>query len=128
MFLSYCFIGVRLSQTYSELCVKSPKRTTRLIDLRVMKVSWNSSNQMKRASLLLCSFIWIGWVPCQHIFRRKSSDFIETKLRHGFSLVNLLHIFRTPFPKNISGGLLLIRLSFSTDTFLVENGFWDEAT
>ena len=28
-------------------------------------------------------------------------------LQHGWSLVNLLHIFTTPFPKNTSGGLLL---------------------
>ena len=28
-------------------------------------------------------------------------------IRHGCSPVNLLHIFRTPFPKNTSGGLLL---------------------
>ena len=31
----------------------------------------------------------------------------DFKLWHGFSLVNLLHIFKTPFPKNISGGLFL---------------------
>ena len=35
-------------------------------------------------------------------------NFIEITLRHGFSPVNLLHIFRKPFPKNTSGGLLLI--------------------
>ena len=35
------------------------------------------------------------------------SDFIEITLRHGCSPVNLLHIFRTPFPKNASGGLLI---------------------
>ena len=34
-------------------------------------------------------------------------NFIETALRHGCSPVNLLHIFRTPFPKNTSVGLLL---------------------
>ena len=34
-------------------------------------------------------------------------NFIETALRHGCSPVNFLHIFRTPFPKNTSGGLLL---------------------
>ena len=34
-------------------------------------------------------------------------NFIETALRHGCSPVNLLHIFRTPFPKNTSGWLLL---------------------
>ena len=37
------------------------------------------------------------------------SDFnkVEMTLRHGCSPVNLLHIFRTPFPKNTSGWLLL---------------------
>ena len=34
-------------------------------------------------------------------------NFIEFSLRHGCSPVNLLHIFRTPFPKNTSGRLLL---------------------
>ena len=28
-------------------------------------------------------------------------------LRHGCSPINLLHIFRTPFPRNTSGRLLL---------------------
>ena len=36
------------------------------------------------------------------------SNFIEIALRHGCSPVNLLHIFRTLFPKNTSGWLLLI--------------------
>ena len=35
------------------------------------------------------------------------SNFIEIALRHGCSPVNLLHIFRTPFPMNRSGWLLL---------------------
>ena len=34
-------------------------------------------------------------------------NFIEITLRHEFSLVNLLHIFSTPFSKNSSGCLLL---------------------
>ena len=34
------------------------------------------------------------------------SYFFEITLRHGCSPVNLLHIFRTPFSKNTSGGLL----------------------
>ena len=38
---------------------------------------------------------------------KKQSNFIEIKLRHGCSPVNLLHIFKTPFPKNTSGGMLL---------------------
>ena len=35
------------------------------------------------------------------------SKFIGITLRHGCSCVNLLHIFRTSFPKNICGELLL---------------------
>ena len=35
------------------------------------------------------------------------SNFIEITLRHGCSPVNLLHIFRTPFPRNTSGWVLL---------------------
>ena len=40
-------------------------------------------------------------------FNKVTSDFIEIALRHGCSPVYLLHIYRAPFPKNISGGLLL---------------------
>ena len=35
------------------------------------------------------------------------SNFIEITLQHGCSLVNQLHIFRTPFPNNTPGGLLM---------------------
>ena len=34
-------------------------------------------------------------------------NFIGITLRHGCSPVNLLHIFRTFFPDNTTGGLLL---------------------
>ena len=34
------------------------------------------------------------------------SNFIEIALRHGCSPVNLVHIFRTPFPRNTFGWLL----------------------
>ena len=36
-------------------------------------------------------------------------NFIEIALRHGCSPVNLLYIFRTPFPKNTSEGKLLLQ-------------------
>ena len=42
-------------------------------------------------------------------FNKVALNVIEITLRHGCSPVNLLHIFRTPFPKNASGGLLLTR-------------------
>ena len=35
------------------------------------------------------------------------SNFIEITLRHGYSPVNLLHIFRATFPKDNCGGLLM---------------------
>ena len=38
---------------------------------------------------------------------QQSCNFIGIALRHGCSRVNLLHIFRTPFPRNTSGWLLL---------------------
>ena len=44
---------------------------------------------------------------CSENMQQIYSNFIEIALRHGCSPVNLLHIFRTPFPKNISEGLLL---------------------
>ena len=46
--------------------------------------------------------------PCLTVISRKlQSNVIEIGLRYGCSPVNLLHIFRTPFPKNTSGWLLL---------------------
>ena len=38
----------------------------------------------------------------------QQTNIIEIAFRHGYSLATLLHIFRTPFPKNTSGGLLLV--------------------
>ena len=42
-------------------------------------------------------------------------NFIEIAFRHGCSLVNLLHIFRTLLPKNTSGGLLLEKRVIDTN-------------
>ena len=51
-----------------------------------------------------------GEHPCQIAISIKLlCNFIEIRLRHRCSPVNLLHIFRAPFLKNISGRLLLIR-------------------
>ena len=41
-------------------------------------------------------------------FNKVTLQLIEIAFRHGCSPVNLLHIFRTPFPKNTSGRLLLL--------------------
>ena len=67
----------------------------------------------------------------QQIYRRTHmpkcnfNNFIETTLWHGYSPVNLLHIFRKPFPKNTFGGLLLkeIFLRFSNSPLFLNLTF-----
>ena len=51
-------------------------------------------------------------ITAEHPFQKVFSiellcNFIEITLRHGCSPVNWLHIFRTPYYRNISGGLPL---------------------
>ena len=56
--------------------------------------------------LKICSK-FTGEQPCQSVISIKfQSNFIEITLWHEHSPVNLLHIFRTSFPKNTCGGLL----------------------
>ena len=62
---------------------------------------------LRKGVLKICSK-FIGEHPCRRVISIKLQiNFIEITLRHGFSPVNLLHIFRTPFHKNTSGRLLL---------------------
>ena len=57
--------------------------------------------------LRICSKL-AGEHPSPSVISIKfQSNFIEITLRHGCSPINLLHIFRTSFPKNTSGWLLL---------------------
>ena len=63
---------------------------------------------LRKVVLKICSK-FTGAHPCQSLISIKLlSNFIEIALRHGCSPVNLLHIFRAPFPRNTSGWLLLI--------------------
>ena len=61
-----------------------------------------------KAVLKICSK-FTGEHPCRSAISIKlqKSNFIEIALRHGCSPVNFLHIFRTAFPRNTSGWLLL---------------------
>ena len=55
-----------------------------------------------------------GKHPCENVISIKlQSNFLEIALRYGWSPVNLLHIFRTPFPRNTSGWLLLVFFKIS---------------
>ena len=40
-------------------------------------------------------------------FNKVANNFFEITFRHWYSPVNLLHIFRAPFPQNTFGGMLL---------------------
>ena len=58
----------------------------------------------------------------------KCDFIIEITLCHGCSPVNFLHVFRTPFPKNTSGGLLLypaILLKEATPAQVFSDDFCD---
>ena len=56
----------------------------------------------------------------EHLIRNTiSRNFIKIALRHGCSPVKLLYIFRTPFPKNTSGSLLLYERSNEISLSLV---------
>ena len=55
--------------------------------------------------------------PCRSAISVKlQSNIIEIALRHGCSSLHLLHIFRTPFPKNTSGGLLMLFFPYQNST------------
>ena len=75
----------------------------------------SSSEVFLRKSVLQICRKFIGEYPCRSAISIKlQKNFTEIALGHGYSPVNLLHIFRTPFPKNTSGWLLLARVSFLT--------------
>ena len=53
--------------------------------------------------------IYIQKLPPRGVLKKRCSENMQQilALRHGCSPVNLLHILRTPFPRNTSGWLLL---------------------
>ena len=58
-----------------------------------------------------------GEQPCRSaISIQLLCNFIEITLQRGCFPVNLQYIFRTPFPKNNSGWLLLKKLWWSLNT------------
>ena len=68
-------------------------------------MSCKSSNPevfLGKRVLTICSN-FTGEHPCRGVIY----NFIEISLQHGYSPVNLLHVFRAPFPKNNSERMLL---------------------
>ena len=72
---------------------------------KLFKVALSYSKNLE--SLKICSK-FIEEHQCRSVVSVKLlCNFIEITLWHGYSPANLLHIFRTSFPKNTYGGLLL---------------------
>ena len=84
--------------------------STRALDYNELEKQPYRCVLRKRCSEKMQQIYWRTPMPkCD--FNKFQSNFTEITLRHGCSPVNLLHIFRTPFPKNTSRGLLLELLS-----------------
>ena len=84
----------------------------------VLRKRWSENMQQicRRAPMPKCDFNKVA------LF----SNFIEITLRHGCSLANFLHIFRTPFSRNTFGWLLLNKVNTNALMFLLLalNMFW----
>ena len=75
--------------------------------LRCMYRSNHLDVLLRKGVLEICSKFTRGQ-PCRSVISIKLlCKFIKITLRHGYSPVNLLHIFRTPFLKNTSWWSLL---------------------
>ena len=68
---------------------------------------------LRKGVLEICSKLTGGEPGRTAISTKLQSNFIEIALRSGCSSVNLLRIFRTPFPKNTPGRLLLSKVKES---------------
>ena len=78
-------------------------------------ISRNSRTEVsfRKGVLKICSE-FTGEHPCRRVISiKQQKNFIEIALRHGYSLVNLLHIFRTLLPKNT-----FLLLDFKGETFV----------
>ena len=73
---------------------------------------------LRKCVLKICQK-FTGEHPCRStISINLLCNFMEITIRHGCFPVNLLHIFRTPFPKNTSG-----RLPLRVNVFMHKLGF-----
>ena len=117
---------------YHVLCARKPARIVAIVVDRFCKPPLLSKSNKKtcnitnvpgktifrkrgsyiitEAALQRCSWEKVFWKCTANLPQNTHAKvwFEDSCLRYGCSPVNLLHIFRTPFPKNITGGLLLI--------------------
>ena len=94
-------------------------------DIRQIIRSSQPKMFLGKDALKICSK-FTGEDSCQSVISIKfQSKFIGITLQHWCSPVNLLHIFRTTFPKNTSGGRLIKNgLCINTLTTSLEFYYW----
>ena len=108
---SFCFIG-EWKFIYK---LRNPVQTSWALYTEFSRIFWH--HELCRSSdpevflgkgvLKICSK-FTGEHPRRNVISIKLlCNFIDIKLRHGCSPVNLLHVFKTPFLKNTSDWLLL---------------------
>ena len=99
-----------------RVCKMGTLTRTRLIlswqhSVRFKRLFWCTHLKFRFFYSFLFQALFFSFPRCsenmQQIYRRTSmpksqSNFIEITFQHGCSPANLLHIFRTPFPKNTS--------------------------
>ena len=86
---SRCFFG---QPGLPSTLYRKKQKTNRFKDVVLRKMYSKFTGEPPCLSVVLIKLLW---------------NFIEITLWHGCSPVNLLHIFRTSFPKNTFGWLLL---------------------
>ena len=72
----------------------------------ILKQSMKNAGKLFKGNRSSLSWVFFCWIV---ISKKLLYNIIEITLRHGCHPANLLHIFRTPFFKNTSGGLRLKR-------------------
>ena len=80
---------------------------TNLIQRCLRSIHTRPEVSLGKAALKICSKCTGGHPRWSVISVMLQSNFIKIALRHECFPVNLLHIFRTSFPRNTSGWLLL---------------------
>ena len=91
----YCMLFYIIKKTLVNSCI-----------LFLQAALQRCSSVFCRGVLKTCSK-FTGDHPCQSVISTKLLyNFIEITLRYEWSPVNSRYIFRAPFPKDISGGLL----------------------
>ena len=107
-----CDCVIMLGLLHIEMAVLATRKSANQHSRRHWKLferfrSSPSEVLLEKGVLEICSK-FIGEHPCQcAISINLLCNFIEITLRHECSPVNLLHIFRAPFPSNTSGWLPL---------------------